>query len=33
MKKTYIKPTVEIIKLVADETISIGCWQAAPSSC
>ena len=32
-KKVYEKPTIEIIELVADETISLGCWRAVPSSC
>ena len=32
-KIQYSKPVVEKIELVADETLSLGCWQSAPSSC
>jgi hypothetical protein len=33
MKKEYTKPVITLVELVADETISLGCWNVAPSGC
>lgn len=33
MKKDYEAPKLILVELVAEETISLGCWRAAPSSC
>lgn len=33
MKKTYVKPVLKEVKIVANETVALSCWRAAPSSC
>ena len=32
-KMEYVTPELVVIELVPDETISLGCWPGAPSSC
>lgn len=32
-KKKYKKPSVGTVKLQPEETISLGCWRGAPSTC
>lgn len=32
-KMTYEKPEVTEIIIVADETISLSCWNTSPSGC
>lgn len=31
--KKYTKPVLVKIEIVPGETVSLGCWRAAPSSC
>lgn len=31
--KQYTKPVVLVVKLEPEETISLACWRASPSSC
>lgn len=33
MKKEYTKPELIVVEIVADETISLSCWNTAPSGC
>ena len=32
-KKNYEKPVLKEVKIVAEETVALGCWRSAPSSC
>ena len=32
-KLPYTKPELTEITIVADETISLGCWNTSPSGC
>ena len=32
-KNTYSKPSIKEIRLATSETVALGCWRAAPSSC
>lgn len=32
-KMEYEKPDITVINIVADETISLSCWNTAPSGC
>lgn len=32
-KKEYNPPKLTVVEIVADETISLGCWNTSPSGC